>query len=174
MDERKRPILASTSEAAERHGGDPRAGLDRLLLERELHLVVCRYARACDERDWDAIEKDVFSADASADYGGRHLRDRAAIRAMLVAHLGGCGPTQHLLGNLVVDVGDANGAVTSKAYIRAAHRGADELRDQTYECMGEYADRWVRTDRGEWRIAHRRMTVGFEFGSRGVLRAKGG
>lgn len=150
---------------------DPRTGVARLLLERELHEVVCRYARACDERDWNAIDDDVFSADASADYGGFHLRDRAAIRAMLVAHLGGCGPTQHLLGNLVVDV-DADGTVTSRVGIRAAHRGAGALRDQTYECMGEYADRWTRTERG-WRIAHRRMTVSFEFGNRKVLRAKG-
>ncbi len=145
------------------------SGLDVDRLERELHRVVCRYARACDERDWDAVN-DVFSVDASADYGGRHLRDRAAIRAMLVAHLGGCGPTQHLLGDFVVEV-DADALVTSRTYVRAAHRGAGGLHDQTYECLGEYADRWTRTTHGDWRIAHRRMTVSFEFGNRGVLRA---
>ena len=64
--------------------------LDRLLLERELHHVVCRYARACDERDWAATDNE----------------------------------------------------------------------DQ---------DRWTRTER-RWRIAHRRMQVGLEFGSRVVLR----
>ncbi|HSW17908.1 MAG TPA: nuclear transport factor 2 family protein [Ramlibacter sp.] len=141
--------------------------LERLLLESELHRVVCRYARLCDERDWAAIDE-VFSDDASADYGGWHLRDREAILAMLRDHLGGCGPTQHLLGNLVVDV--AGDVVTSCVSVRAAHRGASELSEQTYDCMGEYVDRWTRTDHG-WRIVRRRMRVALEFGSRTVLRA---
>lgn len=140
--------------------------LERLLLERELHRVVCRYARVCDERDWASIDE-VFSEDASADYGGWRLRDRAAILAMLRAYLGGCGPTQHLLGNLVIEV--AGDFVTSRVSVRAAHRGAGELSEQTYDCMGEYLDRWTRTDHG-WRIVHRRMQVGLEFGSRTVLR----
>lgn len=136
------------------------------LLECELARVVARYARMCDERDWAAIGE-VFSDDASADYGGWQLRDRAAILAMLRANLGGCGPTQHLLGNLVVDSGAE--AVTSRVYVRAAHRGAGDLKDVTYECLGEYLDRWVRAGNG-WRIAHRRMVVKLEFGSRTVLR----
>ena len=140
--------------------------LQRLLLERELALVAARYARACDERDWAAIDE-VFSADASADYGGRRLRDRAAIVAMLRAHLDGCGPTQHLLGNLLVAVdGDL---VTSRIYVRAAHRGRGELSAQTYECLGEYRDRWVHTASG-WRIDHRAMVVNHELGLRTVLR----
>ncbi len=139
--------------------------LERLLLERELHRVVCRYARVCDERDWAAIDE-VFSEDASADYGGKKLLNRAAIAEMLRDHLGGCGPTQHLLGNLVVEV--AGDIVTSRVSVRAAHRGAGNLREQTYDCMGEYLDRWVRTEHG-WRIVHRRMQVGLEFGSRAVL-----
>ncbi len=140
--------------------------LERVLLESDLHRVVCRYARLCDERDWAAIG-DVFSENASADYGGRHLSDPPAIVAMLSTHLDGCGPTQHLLGNLVVEV--AGDVVSSRVSVRAAHLGAGELHEQTYDCMGEYHDRWTRTDRG-WRIVHRRMQVGLEFGSRTVLR----
>ena len=140
--------------------------LGLLLLERELERVVARYARMCDERDWGAIGE-VFADDASADYGGWRLHDRDAILAMLRANLGGCGPTQHLLGNLVVDT--AGGAVTSRVAVRAAHRGAGELAHTSYECMGEYHDRWTHTPAG-WRIAQRRMVVGFEFGSRSVLR----
>jgi hypothetical protein len=113
--------------------------LDRLLLERELHHVVCRYARACDERDRAAIDEEVFAENASADYGGWQLRNRAAIVAMLRTHLEGCGPTQHLLGNLVVE--SAGDVVSSRVSVRAAHRGAGELCEQTYDCMGEYQDR---------------------------------
>jgi 3-phenylpropionate/cinnamic acid dioxygenase small subunit len=141
--------------------------LERLLLERELHQVVCLYARLCDERDWAAVDR-VFSPDASADYGGRPLKDREALRDMLRRHLGGCGPTQHLLGNLQVQI-DGNG-VSSRVSVRAAHRGAGTLQDQTYECLGEYRDRWVHTPQG-WRIAHRSMVVTLEFGNRRVLRA---
>ena len=139
--------------------------LERLLLERELHHVLIAYARLCDGRDWTLMEQ-VFSADASASYGGRALPDRAAILTMLRDNLGGCGPTQHLLGNLQVEVtGDA---VTSRIEVRASHRGASEKKDQTYDCMGHYQDCWTRTPDG-WRIAHRAMVVALEFGSRKVL-----
>lgn len=139
--------------------------LERLLLERELHRVLIRYARLCDERDWDAMAE-VFSEEASAHYGGWLLPDRTAIQVMLRDNLGGCGPTQHLLGNLEVDVTD--NAVTSRIEVRASHRGTGEKKDQTYDCMGHYHDRWTRTLDG-WRIAHRAMVVALEFGSRRVL-----
>jgi len=135
------------------------------LLERELHLVLVRYARLCDERDWTLIDQ-VFSADASACYGGWALPDRAAILAMLRNNLGGCGPTQHLLGNLEVRIDGQ--AVSSRTAVRAAHQGAGPKAAQTYECMGHYHDRWCRTEDG-WRIAHRAMVVTLEYGSRTLL-----
>lgn len=139
-----------------------------LLLERELHLVLCRYARACDRRDWPAMD-DIFIPDASADYGGMlRLEGRAPIVAMIRAHLDGCGPSQHLLGNLLVEAMD--GAVESRVYVRAAHRGAGDMRELTYESLAEYRDRWIYTPAG-WRIAHRRMDISHELGSRAILRA---
>lgn len=139
--------------------------LEQLLLENELQCVLGRYARLCDERDWTLIDQ-VFSADATASYGGWALADRAAILKMLRDNLGGCGPTQHLLGNLTVEA-NAQG-VNSSISVRAAHRGAGEKKLETYECMGFYHDRWCSTADG-WRIAHRTMVVAFEFGSRKVL-----
>ena len=139
--------------------------LERLLLERELHQVLIAYARLCDGRDWTLMDQ-VFSADATASYGGHALPDRAAILSMLRDHLGGCGPTQHLLGNLQVWVEDEQ--VISRIEVRASHRGAGAKQDRTYDCMGHYQDRWTRTP-GGWRIAHRAMRVALEFGSRKVL-----
>ena len=139
--------------------------LERLLLERELHQVLIAYARLCDGRDWALMEQ-VFSADASARYGGRALPGRATILAMLRNPLGGCGPTQHLLGNL--QVGVEGEQVTSRIEVRASHRGTGEKKELTYDCMGHYQDRWTHTPQG-WRIAHRAMTVALEFGSRRVL-----
>ncbi|MEC5213917.1 3-phenylpropionate/cinnamic acid dioxygenase small subunit [Polaromonas sp. CG_9.5] len=139
--------------------------LERLLLERELHQVLIAYALLCDGRDWGGMGN-VFSDDASATYGGRALLDRPAILDMLRNHLGGCGPTQHLLGNLQVWVEGEQ--VTSRIEVRASHRGMGEKKELTYDCMGYYQDRWTRTP-GGWRIAHRAMTVTLEFGSRQVL-----
>lgn len=65
-------------------------------------MLIC-YAQLCDARDWGLMDQ-VFSASATAQYGLRTLPDPAAILHMLQNHLGGCGPTQHLLANLVVGV----------------------------------------------------------------------
>lgn len=64
--------------------------LERLLLEHELQCVLGRYAQLCDERDWPLIDQ-IFSADATASYGGWALADRTAILKMLRDNLGGCG-----------------------------------------------------------------------------------
>jgi len=140
--------------------------IERLELERELHRVLCRYARGCDERDWEVMTE-VFAENATANYGGEfELQGRPALVSMMRAHLDGCGPSQHLLGDLVVDVtGDV---VTSRVYIRAAHRGAGDKAHLTYETFAEYQDRWVRTTAG-WRIGHRVMKVNYEVGTRTVL-----
>jgi hypothetical protein len=140
--------------------------LEHLQTERELQQVLATYARLCDERDW-ALCDAVFAPQASAEYGGWPLPDRDAILAMLRRHLGGCGPTQHLLGNLLVEHGPQG--LHSRISVRAAHRGSRELADLTYECLGEYHDCWVRTPQG-WRILHRRMVITLELGSRQVLR----
>ncbi|MDO9143485.1 MULTISPECIES: nuclear transport factor 2 family protein [Comamonadaceae] len=140
--------------------------LEHLLLERDLHEVLCRYARLCDERDWSRIDA-VFSDSAHAEYGGWPLRDRAAILSMLRKHLGGCGPTQHLLGNLQVDVTDSH--VSSRISVRAAHRGSAELAPLYYEAIGEYHDQWELTPAG-WRISFRQMHLLLETGNRAVLR----
>ena len=73
----------------------------------------------------------VFSEEASAHHGGWLLPDRTAIQVMLRDNLGGCGPTQHLLGNLEVEVTD--NPVTSRIEVRASHRGAGEKKDLTYD-----------------------------------------
>ncbi|MGH8466989.1 MAG: nuclear transport factor 2 family protein [Pseudomonas sp.] len=141
--------------------------IKQLLLERELGVVLSRYARACDQRDWSALDE-VFVQEATADYGGlNRLQGREPIVAMIRVHLEGCGPSQHLLGNLLVETGDAG--VESRVYVRAAHRGAGSLQDLTYESLAEYQDRWVSTPNG-WRIVHRRMVISHEQGCRDILR----
>ncbi len=64
--------------------------------------VVNRYATALDSKDWDLLDE-VFSPDVRADFGER-LEGVAAVKALVRSMLGGCGPTQHLLGNHRVEV----------------------------------------------------------------------
>jgi 3-phenylpropionate/cinnamic acid dioxygenase small subunit len=126
--------------------------------------VVNRYATALDARDWDLLDR-VFAEDVRAEFG-RPLPGRAAVKELVRAHLGGCGPTQHLLANHRVEVaGDEATCVTS---VRAFHAGRGSRAGQTYELFGEYHDRLRRGASG-WRIVARRMVVTHETGSREVL-----
>ena len=119
-------------------------------------------ATALDTRDWPALGA-AFTDDASA-YGAD---GRGAIVARVRAHLGGCGPSQHLLGNLRVLLdGDT---ASSRAYARVHHVGADESAGAFYECLGEYSDTWARTPAG-WQLTGRRFVISVELGDRSVLR----
>jgi hypothetical protein len=129
--------------------------------------VVNRYAEACDRRNWPLFDE-VFTPDAFGDYGpGYQKAGRDAIVAMVASTLGGCGPTQHLLGNYGVTINGDMASASCK--VRAFHVGVDEVRHLSYECFGEYHDRLVRTEDG-WRINHRRMIVTIELGTQEVLR----
>ncbi|MEO8696368.1 MAG: nuclear transport factor 2 family protein [Acidimicrobiales bacterium] len=129
--------------------------------------VLNRYADACDTRDWALFER-VFTPDVTSDYGPGYQRaDRAAIIASVQSHLGGCGPTQHLLANYDIHV-DGDRAISS-CRLRAYHCGTDAEPDLFYECFARYEDELARTADG-WRITHRRMRVDFELGTRAVLK----
>jgi hypothetical protein len=119
-------------------------------------------ATALDARDWSALAA-AFTADAHG-YGAT---GRGAIVERVRAHLGGCGPSQHLLGNtrVVVD-GDTARSLT---YARVYHVGAGPAAGAFYECLGQYTDTWARTA-GGWRMTARRFDVRIELGNRSVLR----
>ena len=69
-----------------------------LLEESAIQRILHNYARACDERQWQAFD-DIFCEDVSVNYGGEFkLEGRTVVVAMIQSMLGGCGPTQHLLG----------------------------------------------------------------------------
>ena len=93
-------------------------------------------------------------------------RPDAVVRRMQ-DHLGGVGPTQHLLGGHRVSIsGDRARSLT---YGRVHHVGAGPMEGSMYECMGEFDDRWVRTDAG-WRLAHRWFEIRIALGDFAVLR----
>jgi hypothetical protein len=84
----------------------------------------------------------------------------------LRALLGGCGPSQHLLGNYQVDV-DGDRA-RSVCRIRVYHQGAGARAHLAFEVFGEYHDTWVRTPDG-WRMTGRRMDTSIVRGDVEVL-----
>ncbi len=121
-----------------------------------------RLAEALDQRDWAQIG-DVFTADATA-YRRQGVE---AILATVREHLGGCGPSQHLLGNHRVRVSGDHAC--SLTYARVHHRGAGEREGDFFECLGEYDDHWLRTGSG-WKISSRTFTMTVQIGDFGVLR----
>jgi hypothetical protein len=124
--------------------------------------ALAEVAAALDSRDWDTV-RHWFTADTHA-YG---VRGQDALVEQMKAHLGGVGPTQHLLGNHRITVdGDTARSLT---YGRVHHVGAGPMDGSSYECMGEYDDHWVRTDDG-WRISRRWFEIRISIGDFAVLR----
>lgn len=134
------------------------ASQDRVAVLDRLHGLQA----ALDARDWDTV-RDTFTADAT----GYSRTGVDAIMAQVQGHLGGCGPTQHLLGNTRVTIeGDRARSVSCA---RVYHVGAGTMRGTFFECMGEYDDRWVRTESG-WRLSHRDFDMRIRLGDFRVLR----
>ena len=124
--------------------------------------LLAELAAATDARDWDTIAS-LLTDDCDA-YGAHG--PEAVVRRMQ-DHLGGVGPTQHLLGNHRVSItGDRARSLT---YGRVHHVGAGPMEGSMYECLGEYDDRWVRTDAG-WRLTHRWFEIRISLGDFAVLR----
>src|SRR5262249_43784428 len=117
-------------------------------------------------RDWSLFD-DVFTPDAIADYPTSKLAGRDAIVNLIRNALGGCGPTQHLLGNYTAYLhGDAAKASCKG---RAFHQGSGDRSASTYALLGTYHHDLVRTPDG-WRTRHLRMDIAAELGTRDVLR----
>jgi ketosteroid isomerase-like protein len=131
--------------------------------ERSIVAVLNRLAWILDERAWGDLDQ-VFTADAVA-YGADEP-GVPAIEETVRKFLGGCGPSQHLLGNHQIEVdGDT---ATARTKLRVMHQGADHRSDATYEVLGYYHDVLSRTAEG-WRIAHREIDVRIQFGDFEVL-----
>ena len=119
-------------------------------------------AAATDARDWSRIAA-LLTEDAVA-YGAT---GPAAVLERMQAHLGGVGPSQHLLGNHRVTVeGDTARTLT---YGRVHHVGAGPMAGSFYECMGDYDDQWRRTPSG-WLLARRHFEIRISLGDMAVLR----
>jgi SnoaL-like domain len=127
--------------------------------------VLNRYATCLDSRDWCGLDE-VFHPDATAQYGVP-VNGRPEIIESIRGFLGGCGPSQHLLGNYEIHIdGDRAEAVTKARVIHVGARARAGL--TPYEAIGVYRDQLVRTSDG-WRITHRHFDVHISLGDIEVL-----
>lgn len=140
--------------------------IDALIQHIAIQDVLNRYARACDQRDWPVFDS-IFAEHVMVNYGGEfELQGREAVVSMIRSMLGGCGPTQHLLGNFDITV--QGETARSACYVRAVHAGLADAAERYYEVWAEYRDTLQLTSNG-WRITQRSMVVSKEVGSRDIL-----
>ena len=129
------------------------ADLEFMLVERAIEREVVRFARAMDERDWDTIRK-IMLPDATARLADQDLKGPEEVVGKIRSFLDRCGPTQHLVGNVLVAIGSDGASATSRAYINDRHVGTGERSGLIYATLGEYFDKWEKHD-GAWRMRHR-------------------
>jgi hypothetical protein len=136
--------------------------ITELLAEREIYRGLVEFARAMDERDWQLIEG-LTTEDITADLETGPLAGRAELVAVMRQFLDQCGTTQHLLGNVLIDIDIDGDSASSEAYVADMHLGGDGNEDITFRTLGRYRDRWRKVD-GRWlmceRVKENRATVG--------------
>lgn len=140
----------------------PRALQDRL----EIDDLLVRYATALDGQDWDLL-RTCFTPDARADYEIAGSNDGIdEIVATCRQALGGLDASQHLIGNVVVEV-DGDEA-RARCYLHAQHVLVSPNGTNTFVVAGTYSDRLVRTPDG-WRIAQRHLSTTWTDGNAGIF-----
>ncbi|GAB5451698.1 MAG: hypothetical protein Hals2KO_20260 [Halioglobus sp.] len=146
--------------------------LQVLLAEREISRNIMAIASAMDGRDWPALAG-LLAEDVTADFGAGEVTGAEHLVAYIRSFLDNCGPTQHLIGNVVVDCqsagdneGDAGRAervASSRCYVCDTHLSQRDDSDLSFRTLGEYRDEWVCRD-GRWLLARRdknnRATMG--------------
>jgi len=131
-----------------------RREVDRTAAERAVTRGIIAFANGMDARDWDAVRA-LLTDDAEAEFGEGPVSGGDAIVASIRRYLDHCGPTQHLLGNVVVDVDLDAGTAHSVAAVHDLHLGTGERASLTFATLGDYHDDWVRNAAG-WRLSRRR------------------
>jgi ketosteroid isomerase-like protein len=120
-----------------------------------IRAVLTLYAKSLDRLDFAAMKR-VFTPDATGNYhetGSYQGVDQ--LSGLFARVLGQCGPTQHLLGSMDIQVrGDE---ATASTYLQAIHIGSKPgFEGKRLTVWGEYRDQLVRTPEG-WRIRHREL-----------------
>ena len=134
--------------------------LAELISER----IICRnlfgFAHAMDNKHWAAFDE-LATDDLQADFGEGLIKGRTQVVGVMRKYLEHCGVTQHMLGNIIVDVN--NDSAVSRAYVADMHLGKGEKNQLTFRTLGVYHDEWVQIG-DNWLLSRRvkdnRETIG--------------
>lgn len=134
--------------------------------EREILFGLNRFARILDNRQWGSVGE-VFADNVVFNYGdGSERSGIEALRQKFCQFLDVCGPSQHLLGSIVITVDGDTGI--SRAYVQARHQGAGTKSHLFFDSNGEYVDQWERRPEG-WRVVRRDVHWFMHMGDSSVL-----
>lgn len=151
-------------------GEDDRATLRRLVAAEQVRACIQAYCRAADARDEVAFRA-CFHPDARCGLG-EFEGDLDAFVARGFHFLGGCEETQHLVSNHEVEL-LADDRARATSYLLAYHRiaagtpgsgawsGHREGVEEVLWTGGRYEDE-LELREGAWRIARRRLVMGWE------------
>ncbi len=129
--------------------------LQEMLDHYAIEKVLIRYARALDEKDFDALD-DCFTPDAQIDYSaaGGIKGAYPEIKAWLAQVLVGMPEMQHFTTN--VQIAFKGDDAIGKSYTLNVNGMRDKSGDLKHMIVGaEYIDSYRRTPKG-WRITNRR------------------
>jgi hypothetical protein len=147
--------------------------LEFLAAEYEIRQKLGQFARVLDGKAWADLGE-VFAEDVRFDYGsGIEESGMDALRANMRRFLDVCGPSQHLIGSLLIEVSADGSTARSQSYVQARHQRPNDPLGPIFDCNGEYHDQWRRGPDG-WRIMYRRATWQSHFGDPAVLQAAEG
>lgn len=146
---------------------DPAAELAALRAERAVRDGLARFARVLDGKDWTALGE-VFADDVTFDYGLGEQAGMAALTDNMRRFLDRCGPSQHLIGSIVVEVAPGATRAVSRAYVQARHQRRGDPQGPVFDTNGDYHDSWALRPEG-WRIVRRDALWHTHSGDPGVL-----
>ncbi|MFI2606569.1 nuclear transport factor 2 family protein [Kitasatospora sp. NPDC018619] len=126
---------------------------------RAIENLIARYAELVDDGDFAGLG--ALLADAVFVGGGEPVRGSRAIEAMfrelLIVHEDGTPRTQHVTGNLAVEVDERAGTAVARSYVTVL-QALPGLPLQTI-AAGRYHDRFARDADGRWRFSERRVRI---------------
>lgn len=125
--------------------------LQAMLDRYEIHEVLLRYCRGCDQVD-EKLLRAAFHANATAEYDGLVRGNIQDLVPVLLAMRRRFLLTMHVLSNVSIEV-EGNTA-RSESYVMAHHRFQRDGAEYEWVVGGRYLDRHDKRD-GMWAIADR-------------------
>lgn len=128
------------------------AAIAALQARAEIANLVARYMQGIDDQDWQ-LYSSCLTDDIVVDHSavGR-AEGRAAVLDMLRRVIGTLAASQHLVGNLAIEVLDPRQA-RARFEIQAMHLFHVEAASGRLRPAGAWYEMQLRHDAGEWRVA---------------------